>query len=549
MAVLGKEVKGGKKGKGKGPELSPAEQALEDKKRRLKENDERKRAAEAQRERLLADMESEAKNTQVNRLRVQNQWRKIMRLAKVESLRKEIEVLSQNHERDVDRKDAIIQMLDRDVEEAEEQYQTALRSHLGNLDRLIDLQDSRLLALENEFESELAEVACEFNAEREQILKQHAAEKRDLVDVVAAVEAEEAEREAEARQEHEQTREEIRNKNLEDINVLRITLESNIEELERHFESAHLNYLQNTDQRTQDFKFLTRKDQELSREIELKIRKIERLQASLQHWRTKIAQNGRECEERNAALRAEKDQIAAHFLQLKSRMNRFRERQARRLTDLTKATAEARAKVAAKLQLAERILKQADLASKLETEQEKVLPFYQSSVLADDTAKPRAGAGAGAGAGVGSAAAAAAAAAADADSGAEAPSSIAALFAQDEPPEMLAKKARAVGPDGRILDEWASLDNFFKRFNKALLSKLAVDKERDRLQEENRALQQLLRQYLDGVSVKPDIMDTANPLLVVNGRINVTGRAKVREASKAINVIDGNHMQATLRTS
>lgn len=35
----------------------------------------------------------------------------------MESLRKDIEVLSQNHERDVDRKDAIIQMLDRDLEE------------------------------------------------------------------------------------------------------------------------------------------------------------------------------------------------------------------------------------------------------------------------------------------------------------------------------------------------------------------------------------------------------------------------------------------------
>lgn len=37
--------------------------------------------------------------------------------SQVESLRKDIEILSQNHERDVDRKDAIIQMLDRDLEE------------------------------------------------------------------------------------------------------------------------------------------------------------------------------------------------------------------------------------------------------------------------------------------------------------------------------------------------------------------------------------------------------------------------------------------------
>ena len=96
-----------------------------------------------------------------------------MRLAKVESLRKEIEILSQNHERDVDRKDAILQMLDRDLEEAEEQYQMALRAHLQNIDALIDLQDSRLLALENEFENDLRTLEDEFNAEREEIISQH----------------------------------------------------------------------------------------------------------------------------------------------------------------------------------------------------------------------------------------------------------------------------------------------------------------------------------------------------------------------------------------
>jgi len=58
-------------------------------------------------------LELEAKSTKVNSLKITNQWRKIMRLAKAESLKKDIEILSQNHERDVDRKDAILQMLDR----------------------------------------------------------------------------------------------------------------------------------------------------------------------------------------------------------------------------------------------------------------------------------------------------------------------------------------------------------------------------------------------------------------------------------------------------
>ena len=45
--------------------------------------------------------------------------------------------MSQTFERMVDRKDAIIRSLAKDVEEAEEQYQVALRNHLQNMEDLI----------------------------------------------------------------------------------------------------------------------------------------------------------------------------------------------------------------------------------------------------------------------------------------------------------------------------------------------------------------------------------------------------------------------------
>ena len=156
-----------------------------------------------------------------------------------------------------------------------------------------------MLTLEREFEKDLATLATEFDDEKAEIEKQHATSKAELLDIMNAVESEEKETEAEERQVFEQQREEIRNKNLEDLNVLKITLESQIEELETHFKTAHNAYLQNTDQRTQDFKYLTRKDEELSKEIETKIRKIERLQNSISHWRAKIDQNVKECTDRN----------------------------------------------------------------------------------------------------------------------------------------------------------------------------------------------------------------------------------------------------------
>ena len=49
----------------------------------------------------------------------------------------------------------------------------------------------------------------------------------------------------------------------------------------------------------------------------MKIRKIERLQSSLSHWRTKYSQNVKECSARNALLTEEKNKIQGHFQQLK----------------------------------------------------------------------------------------------------------------------------------------------------------------------------------------------------------------------------------------
>merc|ERR1719240_1175885 len=116
------------------------------------------------------------------------------------------------------------------------------------------------------------------------------------MDILAQMEFDFNETELDARQEFESNREEIKNKNSEEYNVLRFTLEGLIEELERHFDSAHANYMATTEQRTQDFKNLTIKDQTSARTIETQMRRLQRLQDSLTHWKTKLASNGRKCE-------------------------------------------------------------------------------------------------------------------------------------------------------------------------------------------------------------------------------------------------------------
>lgn len=71
------------------------------------------------------------------------------------------------------------------------------------------------------------------------------------------------------------------------------------------------------------------------------------------------------------------------------------------------------------------------------------------------------------------------------------------------------------------MHEYSSLENFWKRFNKVSLDKLALEKEKQGMMVENQQLRTLLKQYLDGISVNDEILSQVNPLFIVNNKTNV----------------------------
>merc|ERR1719230_631286 len=412
--------------------------------------------------------------------KIQESWLKIMRSSKTKQLKKQVEIISQNHERDVDRKDAILQMLDRDLDEAEEQHQVAVRSHLLNVDRLLEIQQSRLLALHDDFNRDVATLQEEFRIEREHIQEKHALEKRELALIVEQVEREEKNRELADITDHQSQFELIRNKNIEEDHQMRSNLEEMIEETRARCKDKLQQYQTSTEANTAEYKDFLKRDATLSDQVERRLRQVERMQASIQHWKQKISQNRAECEERNAQLRTEKDHIAKHFQELKAKMNHFRSEEKKRLADLTQNARNCMTSLGEQLGLAEKILKTAALCRKFETEREKVLPFYLSRDLL-----------------------------AEFDEGAL-------EFGDEDLKDEIKKELTDVG-----IDEWTYLDNFFKRFNKVKLDFLAIEQEGKRLHKENVQLRSILKQFLDGVSVNEDVLSAPNPLLVVNGKVNL----------------------------
>jgi hypothetical protein len=171
-----------------------------------------------------------------------------------EALKDDIRVISQVHERDVERHDALIQMLDRDLDDADTQREALLRQHRIALDRLLGIQACKLVDIERAFVSAVRSLEDEFAAERAVVASNHRVqhlEVRHLIEVRGQVATAHAET---ARAEFEQQRESHKRRSLEAIHQIQSEMESAIEGIERSFEGAHVAYLSCTDRRTQDFK-------------------------------------------------------------------------------------------------------------------------------------------------------------------------------------------------------------------------------------------------------------------------------------------------------
>jgi len=489
-----------KKKKGGGSKLdkmSEEERILYLEQKALAEEEMRKKKEDMLMQFLKDKLMKEEKNTKVNMNKLNQQWRQLMREAKSDELRKDIEILSQTFERVVDRKDSVIKALAKDTEEAEEQYNAALRSHLYVEDRLIDHHRRRLDTLRAEYDLELATIKKEFDDERDLVEGCHKDEIQRLQDVLFAMEQNHQEKEAEARQDFQSMRDEIKNKNLEEKHALRIQLEGAVESLWKQFQSALKNYNDSTEERKLAFENLKAKDEKSAKEIETQMRKLQRLQDTINQLRAKMQQNSRECEERNKQLREEREHVQKHFQELKAEMNHCRERERSQLTTLTLQSNAAIKKLSTVAKKGELILRNAEMCRKLETEEEKVLPFYASSLTPEEQEDVEA--------------------------------------AEYETPSE---------PLCAIMMEYTSLENFWKRYNKVLLDKLALDKEKSLLTQENQQLRNVLKQYLDGISVNDEIMRKNNPLFVVNHKTNVklsipVGDPRVQNANKLLLLQEG----------
>lgn len=464
-----------KKGKKTQRNLSDEEQLLLFQQKMLAEEEMIKKKERLLSQFLKDKLAKEEHNSALNLNKINTQWRMVLREVKTRALRKDIEILSQTFERVVDCKDSVIKSLAKDLSEAEEQHAQALRGHLHSVDQLLALQRCRLSLLEESYNMELETLTKEFETERKTIIDQHEKEIRYLQDVFMAMEQNYIDSEYEGKLEFQSMWDDLKNKNLEEKHFLRLQLENVVEDLWRKFQDALKNYTDATEDRKVAFETLRVKDEKSSKEIEVQMKKIQRLQDSISIIKGKIMVHSRESEEQNQYIRDDKELILVQLRKLKAQRTQAREISQENLVKLTlesNAAIKALRKIVDK---GEKILKLAEICRKFETEEEKVLPFYSPTLTPEEREE-----------------------------------------IEEIQPEDLTEEL------AKVIADYKGMENFWKRYNKVKLEQLSLQHRHAELLEINGKLREMLKQYLDGISVSDEVLSQLNPLFIVNHRSNLT---------------------------
>jgi len=266
-----------------------------------------------QRQHLKQQMQDEQKMAHFNRMKILTYWRKVLRLAKTEQLKKDIQIYQQNHDREIDAKEAMVQMYDRDLDEAEEQYQMALRNHLIHIDDLIALQQSRLKGLHVEFERDVMIIKDEYDRERKDIERTHELETEELREMIQTITDEEHSKLQQMSQDFEALREETKNRNVEELEGMKFILIGKIEELDKEFQVHYNQFSSETKQVAKSYEQKLELNKNLSTEISHLNRTIDRNRHKKMYWQMKTEQNDREFTQRNKMLTQEKMNIYKHY--------------------------------------------------------------------------------------------------------------------------------------------------------------------------------------------------------------------------------------------
>ena len=298
----------------------------------------------AEEARLQEAAAQEAAYTRLNSAKVCAEWRRVMRAAKVETLRRQQAALEEDHGLGALRVAARTAQLRRDLAAAVKQHDAAVRTHGAAVGQLLELQRARGAALVEAFDGHVAQAQAFMASQRASAVAAHDKRVRELRQEVDAVRARGAASAAAAQEAFERDAAAVRSAGEEELEVVRLSGEAALNELRARLAAAEKVHAESTAGTVSSVEELARQEAASAKALSLRARELAKVQEAAASFRAASEEAARSMEGANAELRQVKDTLLVQHNELKRTMDRSRDADAARLRDAVVAVhAKARA--------------------------------------------------------------------------------------------------------------------------------------------------------------------------------------------------------------
>lgn len=223
------------------------------------------------------------------------------------------------------RKDAVISSLRKEIKEKDKAYDELLTRQTRDVEEMVTRMNQEFHTLLSCYEDELKQVEGNFETERGELVEKNRNEIDGLFENRRKLELRIMESKREREEEFQNELSEIRTRDAEDYNNLKITLENNIQLLEQQLEEMRATYQLNTEKLDYNHRVLREMDAENKQTVRIHKRRLKRLKEALSVHAARYSKQDEKFRAENTTLTEEYRRMTQQFKDLQSKYAHFEE--------------------------------------------------------------------------------------------------------------------------------------------------------------------------------------------------------------------------------
>ena len=316
---------------------------------------------EGQRQTLRAELLREAEKSARENASISLSWGELYKFNVPQELYKEIQQVKDSTQSVIDSKDELLDTLKTELKQKDDEYSKTLKRYAEDVDLLISNMGGQFRKLERAYQEELEEIEGAFLVERKEMVEGHKGEMLHLFEKRNQMEQHYMEAAQERAEQYQQQLEKLRQDDAEDYNILKIRLETDIQNLEQHLEAMRATYQLNTEKLEYNYRVLVERDQENQSTINQQKRKIARQRDLLSNLKNRYADSDKKFQEENLKLTEEYKRITEQFKDLQNKYKHFQAADMRKFEEVWNMNQETVSKIVDKVLQADKIIHEQQL--------------------------------------------------------------------------------------------------------------------------------------------------------------------------------------------